>query len=140
MTMPRIRQLLETRLKTWADNRSQALRVAWQSVGFTPTNNETYLRAFLLPAPTVGGDLSGAHRAYTGVFQVSVIAPKGVGVGAAEGIAEEIATLFPDSLRLTIPSPAFALTMTSPMSAGQPLVEPDYFVIPVSAQYRADTV
>lgn len=49
-----IRSLLEARLKAWAAARTPALRIAYQNVAFTPSNNEIYLRAFLIPAaPTV---------------------------------------------------------------------------------------
>lgn len=138
MTMPRIRQLLETRLNTWAAARSPALSIAWQNVPFTPPAG-AYLRAFILPAETDSQTLDGGHREYTGLFQVSVCAPRDTGPGAAESIAEEIATLFPNSLILTIASPAFAVQMVSPMSIGRAIQEPDRYVIPIWARYRADT-
>lgn len=140
MSQSRIRQLLESRLKAWADARSPALRVAWENVDFTPADEETYLQAFLLPAPTVSGDLKGDHRSYTGIFQISVIVPKGNGAGAGEGVANEIATLFPVNLRLSIASPEFEVMVLTPMSIGAAQSEPDKYLLPVSAQYRADTI
>lgn len=140
MTMPRIRQLLETRLNTWAAARNPALPIAWQNKTFDPPSSGSYLRAFILPAPTDSDDLKGDHRKYTGVFQVSVVAPRDTGPGAAESIAEEIAALFPMSQTLTIASPAFSLQMTSPMQIARGIDDADKHVVPVSAQYRADDI
>lgn len=140
MTMPRIRQLLETRLNTWAAARNPALPIAWQNKSFTPPSSGSYLRAFILPAPTESHDLKGDHRKYSGVFQVSVVAPRDTGPGAAEAIAEEIAALFPMSLRMAIASPAFDLILASPMQIARGIDEPDRYVVPVSAQYRADDI
>ncbi len=138
MSHKRVRQLLESRLATWAAARSPALLIAWENQPFTPPAG-TYLRAFLLPAQTDSQTLDGVHRLYTGVFQVSVIAPDSTGPGATEGIADEIAALFPNNLRLTIASPAFVVQLVSPMSQTQGIQTPDRYTVPVSAQYRADT-
>lgn len=138
MTMPRIRQLLEARLSTWAAARSPALQIAWQNHPFTPPAG-TYLRAFILPAPTDSETMQGSHRLYTGTFQVSVIAPRDTGAGAAEAIAEEIATLFPNALRLSIASPAFALQMITPMQIAAAIDDGNRYTVPVSARYRSDT-
>lgn len=139
MTMPRIRSLLELRLSTWASARNPTLPIAWEGVPFEPPAG-MYLRAFIMPAPTDSGDLASAHREYRGVFQVSIAAPNDAGPGAGEAIAEEIAALFPAALRLTIASPAFELLMLTPMSIAQAIPEPDRRVVPVFAQYRADTI
>jgi hypothetical protein len=138
MTQPRIRQLMESRLSTWAAARVPALPVAWEGVPFDPPDT-TYLRAFLMPAPTDSLTLRGNHRLYTGIFQVSVVAPVSAGPGAAEGIAEEIAALFPNALRLTIASPAFVLRTISPMSIARGIQTPDRYTVPVFTQYRSDT-
>lgn len=139
MSQRRIRQLLEDRLATWAAGRATPLSVAWENVPFDPPAG-VYLRAFLLPAPTLSQTLDGAHRQYTGVFQVSIIAPRNGGPGVAEGIASELDTLFPNNLRLTIANPAFAVQIISPMSIAGAIQEPDRYTLPVSCQYRADTL
>lgn len=141
MTMPRIRSLLEGRLSTWAAARSPALAVAWENAAFTPPAG-TYLRAFILPSATRSDDLEGSHRQYTGVFQVSIVAPLGTGPGAAEGIAEELATLFPvvtaTGGRYT--NSGFVVSIITPMANGPFIREPDRNVLPVSCRYRADTI
>lgn len=132
-----IRSLLEGRLKTWAAARIPALRVAYQNVEFTPTPSETYLRAFLLPAGTNSNDLAGVHRLYTGLFQVTIITPAGGGTGAAEGLADELAALYPLNDQLT--KAGFSVQVMTPVNPGPEQQEDTAFALPVSFQYRADT-
>lgn len=133
MSNSKIRQLYEQRLYAWAAGKG--LPVAWQNQPFTPPAT-TYLRAFLLPADTDSLDLEGAHRAYSGVFQVSIVAPTGSGAGAAEALAEEIAALFPCTLRLN--SGAFAVQVAAPVSSGPAIVDDTRYTLPIWFRYRAD--
>jgi len=132
-----IRSLLEARLKAWAAARTPVLRIAYQNVAFTPNNDETYLRAFLIPAGTDSNDLAGAHRLYTGVFQITIVTPVGNGPSGAETIADELAALYPLNDRL-VRNGLTALIMT-PVEPGPELTEDTSFALPVSFQYRADT-
>ncbi|MEL4167263.1 MULTISPECIES: DUF4128 domain-containing protein [unclassified Pseudomonas] len=132
-----IRSLLESRLKAWAAARTPALRIAYQNVPFTPNNGETYLRAFLLPAGTDSNDLAGAHRLYTGLFQITIVTPTGNGPAGAETIADELAALYPLNDRLTR-NGFTALVMTS-VEPGPEQTEDTSFTLPMSFQYRADT-
>jgi len=131
------RKAIESRLATWAAARVPALPVAWENVPFTqPTS--AYLRAFLLPATTTGIDLAGAGRTYRGVYQVSVVAPLNAGPGAAEGIADELAALFPLNTRLSVTG--LTLQVVTPVTAAQGAQDATNFTVPVSFQYRADTI
>ncbi|WP_392889676.1 phage tail terminator-like protein [Pseudomonas migulae] len=132
-----IRSLLEGRLKAWAAARSPALRIAYQNVVFSPAASETYLRAFLLPAGTNSNDLAGAHRLYTGLFQITIVAPAGGGTGAAESLADELAALFPLYDRLT--KTGFSVQVMTPVEPGPEQQGDTAFALPVSFQYRADT-
>jgi hypothetical protein len=137
MSQSIIRKLFETRLKSWADARSPALPVAWQNAPLKG-NPTSYLRAFILPAPTGSDDLEGVHRLYTGIFQVSVVVPVDSGSGSAEGIADEIAALFPNNLALS--DTGFSVQIITPMSIGNPIPGEIHYTVPVFAQYRADTI
>ncbi|MBV4552275.1 DUF4128 domain-containing protein [Pseudomonas sp. SWRI102] len=132
-----IRALLESRLKAWASARTPTMRIAYQNVPFAPNSGETYLRAFLLPAGTDSNDLAGAHRLYTGLFQITIVTPTGNGPAGAETIADEIAALYPLNDRL-IRNGLTALIMT-PVEPGPEQTEDTAFALPVSFQYRADT-
>lgn len=130
-----IRTLYEQRLATWAATKS--LTVAWQNALFTAPAG-AYLRAFLLPADTDSQDLAGAHRAYTGVFQVSIVAPAGQGSVVAETLAAELDALFPNNLLLS--SGAFGVQIVSPCSAGPAIQDGTRYTLPVWFRYRADTI
>lgn len=138
MSTKLVRVILESRLATWAAARSPALRVAYENAPFTPTTGETYLRANMLPAPTQSDDLLGTHRGYLGVFQVSVVRPINVGPGLALDIAAELDTLFPVNGRYT--SGAVTVQVISPPSAAPAFQAENEYIVPVSFQYRADTI
>jgi hypothetical protein len=132
-----IRQIYEARLAAWATARVPALRIAYQGVTFTQAAGETYLESFVLPAGTTSESLGGDHKAYTGVFQVSVIGPAGAGTGKSEGIVDELAALFPlfdrySKAGLTV------VTMT-PVEQGPGIPDGSNWTVPASFQYRADT-
>jgi hypothetical protein len=134
MSQPLIRSLFESRLKPWAASKS--LPVAWQNAAFvTPAG--TFIEAFLLPSTTISLDIAKSHRAYTGTFQISIVASVGTGMGAIEALAGEVASLFPAGLRLT--SSSFAVQIASPASIAAAIQASDYITLPVSFGYRADT-
>lgn len=132
-----IRALLEGRLNTWAAAQTPAIPVAWQNVPFTPPTGR-FLRAWIMPAETGSETLDGAHRRYTGVFQVSVYVAQGTGPGAAETIAEAIAALYP--MNDVLDTTAIAVQITAPMSIAQGFNSDGRYVVPVSCRYRADTI
>lgn len=135
MSQKRIRSLLESRLALFAAARS--LPVAWENAGLDQPAGQ-YLRFNLLKAPTDSSDLAGAHREYSGVCQISVFAPKGIGPSAAESLAVDIAELFPLNLRLA--DGDFAVHVITPCSEGPSLPGDTHFMVPVSFTYRADTI
>lgn len=138
MSQKLCRQAYEARLATWAAARSPALAVSYENTQANPATGATHLRASLLPAETASEDLAGAHRAYRGVFQVSLYVPINTGPGAAAGIADELAALFVLNARLT--AGAITVQQISPASIAPALQVENYYVIPVSFQYRADTI
>jgi hypothetical protein len=132
-----IRQIYEAHLAAWAAARVPALRIAYQGVTFTQTAGETYLEAFTLPAGTNSDALAGDHKAFIGLFQVSVVTPVGSGTGKSEGIVDELAALFPlfdrySKAGLTV------VTMT-PVEQGPGIPDGSNWTVPASFQYRADT-
>jgi hypothetical protein len=83
-------------------------------------------------------DQQGVHRLYAGVWQVSVVKPKGNGLGAALGIEDELAALFPNILKLS--SGGFAMFIRSPMGSGPVIPDELNTLLPISCDYRADTI
>jgi len=133
-----VKTILESRLSSWAAARTPVLRIAYENAAFTPNAGETYLRANLLPADTESQDLAGAHRGYRGVFQVLIVRPVNGGAGPVLNIAAELNALFPVNGRYT--SGAITVQTTTPASAAPALQDESSYIVPVSLQYRADTI
>jgi hypothetical protein len=131
-----IRAAFETRLATWAAAQVPAIPIAYENVTFTPPSGR-YLRSFLLPADTQSLTLDGLHREYIGIYQVSIALPINTGAGAGQMLSAALDTLFPVAAPMT--QGGLNVWVTSPMSAGPAIQEPDRFVIPVSCGYQADT-
>jgi hypothetical protein len=129
------RELFESRLAGWA--KTKGLRVAYQNVNFQPNSGETYLTATLLPALTDSLTLSGDHREYTGIFQVSVVTPAGKGAGAGEALADELSALYPLNDRLS--KGAFVVQIITPVAVARAIPQDTTFTVPASFTYRADT-
>jgi hypothetical protein len=130
-----IRRIYEQRLAAWAGPRG--LRIAYQGVAFEPSDNETYLRAFALPAGTETQTLEGTDRIYTGVFQISIVSPAGNGTGDAEGLVDDLDELFPTFLRLK--QGDFEVMVLTPVEPGPAIVDDTTLTVSASFQYRADT-
>lgn len=134
MSQALIREILESRLKTWADTNGHA--VAWENAE-SPAS-PPFLRCFLLPAPTQSEDLKGDHRLYTGIFQVSVVRVRNETAYKGEIIAAELEALFPKNLRIT--HDGLTVQVWTPVTAARAIQEDDRYTIPVSFQYRCDTI
>jgi hypothetical protein len=132
-----IRQIYEARLAAWAAARAPVLRIAYEGVTFTPTADETYLKAYTMPAGTNSETLGGDHKAYTGVFQVSVVTPSATGTGKAEGIVDELAALFPLNGRYT--KTGLTVMALTPVEPGPGIPDGNSWTVAASFQYRADT-
>lgn len=134
MTQARIRSAFEAALQTWATGAGVA--VAWEAVKFTPSG--TYVRANLLPAATVSLDLLGKHRRYSGIFQVTVIAQDGRGLGAAEALLASLETAFPHTGKFT--ASGLTVQIVRPMSSASPFIADGEVALPCSFRYQTDIV
>lgn len=139
-----IRQLLESRLLTWAE--ANDIRVAFQGQSFTPPvlspsnpDGYTHIRNFLLPASTGSDDLAGAHRVYRGVCANNIITAKGGGAARSGMIAGMLADIFTLNLRLAA-NDGFTVQIVTPLSEAQ-LIEGDVDdTLPTSFQYEAHEI
>lgn len=132
-----IASIYEARLIAWAKALPVPLKVVVENEAYTPANGSTYLKAFTLPAGTTSNTLSGDHKLYTGVFQVSIVTPSGKFRGAAGAVADQIAALFPLYERIT--KGALTVVTMSPVDPGPGIPDDTAFTVPVSFMYRADT-
>lgn len=135
MSQETIRKAFETRLKAWADAQTPAIPVAWPNVAFNPPAGR-YLRAFVLPARTEYLSLDGICRTWRGILQANFCMPIGTGAGTVESLITSFAAAFDTSFS----QDGLRIYLLGPLCAAPAINDPDRYVVPVSASYRADTV
>ncbi len=132
-----IASIYEAKLIAWNAARSDKLKIVFENTAYAPAEGETYLRAFTIPGDTASNTLGGDHRLYTGVFQVSIIAPAGTGKIKTNPITTELVGLFPLYARDT--KGAVTVVTMSPVDPGPGITGDSTYTVPVSFLYRADT-
>ncbi|MEB0106129.1 phage tail terminator-like protein [Pseudomonas sp. MH9.3] len=132
-----IASIYEAKLIAWNAARPEKLKIVFENTAYAPAEGETYLSAFTIPGDTASNTLGGDHRLYTGVFQVSIIAPAGTGKTKTNPIAADIIALFPLYVRDV--KNGFVVTPMTPVDVG-PGITGDYaYTVPLSFSYRSDT-
>lgn len=137
MTHAIIASIYEAKLIAWNAARSEKLKIVFENTAYTPAAGETYLRAFTIPGYTASNTLGGDHRLFTGVFQVSIIAPAGTGKTKTNPIAAELTDLFPLYVRDT--KNGFVVTPITPVDQGPGITGDSTYTVPLSFSYRSDT-
>ncbi|NMZ40449.1 phage tail terminator-like protein [Pseudomonas proteolytica] len=132
-----IASIYEAKLIAWSKARAEPIKVVFENVQYDPADGETYLRAFTIPGDTASNTLGGDHRLFTGVFQVSIIAPAGTGKAKTNPISAELTDLFPLYARDT--KGAVTVVTMSPVDQGPGITGDSTYTVPVSFLYRADT-
>ena len=132
MSHARARQAIEIKLAAWAAARP--IRVANFEEGFEPQTNESYLRAYLLPAGTTCRYLGGEAYEYTGVYQVSIVCPAGQPLETAEALVNELSSLFRVDSALS--RNGFEGLVTEPVDQGPTITESATYTVPASFTYR----
>lgn len=135
MSQQIVRRALEKKLATWAT--ANSLTVAYENVDFTPPDG-AYIRANLLPANTLSETLDRLHRRYSGVFQVTLMMPRGTGPAAAESLVASLVTEFTPSA--TITESSVRVYILDPASAASAIQDMDRYIVPVSINYEAHVV
>ena len=126
-----VRSEVEGKLAVFASSHNPPLPVAYENVAFIkPTGS--WLAIFFLGETTKNRDLAGTGYATYGMFQVSVYAKLGEGMGKVEALAREIVALFP-----IIPKMELTSIEATPHIGGQTVVG-DHVHIPVTVRYRAE--
>jgi len=132
-----IASIYEAKLIAWSKTRVEPIKVVFENVQYDPADGETYLRAFLLPGDTASSTLAGDHRAFIGVYQISIVVPAGTGKTKTNPLVVELAGLFRLYARDT-KSGVTVVTM-SPVEQGPGIADAATYMVPVSFEYRADT-
>ncbi|OCG56819.1 hypothetical protein A9G48_02915 [Gilliamella sp. wkB18] len=133
--MSTISELLESHLDIIANQ--LGLPIIYENIEATP-NDEIYLKSNILPAITTSFDLGGNSRIYKGVYQVSVVAPINTGKSRSQQISEAIIKHFKLNTELTKDN--FSLYINSIPSVYPAITDKTTYTIPISMNYRADTL
>lgn len=129
-----IRAELEARLKTWADAQTPKVPVAFQGAPFTKPADGTFLEAFLLPNDTLNKELSGSRKTYIGLFQVNCWARSGKGMGEVERLAQNVIGIYP-----MLPKSG-AVSIEKTPHAEKSILDSGWVIVPVTIQYRMETI
>lgn len=128
MSIPVIRQALETPLNTWAT--ANSIPVAWQGQGFTKPSNGFFCEAILIPNNTLNREVSMQRTTLIGLFQVNVWMQKGKGTGALEAKAESVKALYP-----TLPKGVVSIEQT-PDIGRIILDDSGWLILPITVKWR----
>ena len=132
-----IASIYETKLIAWNAGRPERLKIAFENMAYTPSAGETYLRAYTIPGDTASNTLGGDHRLFTGVFQVSIIAPAGIGKVQTNPLVAELTSLFPLYARDS--KGELTVVTMSPVDLGPGITGDSTYTVPISFSYRSDT-
>ncbi len=132
-----IATIYEAKLIAWSKARAEPIKVVFENIQYDPADGETYLRAFALPGDTASSTLAGDHRAFIGVYQVSIVAPANTGKIKTNPLVDELTALFPLYARDT--KAGVTVVTMSPVEQGPGITDAATYMVPVSFQYRADT-
>lgn len=126
MTWQTARASLDAKLTTLAG--INTAQIAWPNVAFTPTPGTLWYKVSFIPT-TVAPEIGSGNVHEKGVYQVSVFAPSGVGMGAGLTVADNLVALFN---RVTLTG---GVHCGVPV-LGSPLQEPDWIHIPVQVPFQ----
>ncbi|MBX8528554.1 DUF4128 domain-containing protein [Pseudomonas cichorii] len=132
MSQARARQAIEIKLMGWAAARP--IRVANFEQSFEARPDETYLRAFQLPAGTTCRYLGGEAYEYSGIYQVSIVCPAGQPLATAEALVDELSDLF--RVDSSLSRNGFEGLITEPVEQGPTITESATYTVPASFTYR----
>lgn len=127
MIEQKISAALATRLATLN------LPTQYENSQFNPVAGITYLKEDLLPANNTSTTLNQSTM-HSGIYQVSVYAPKDANKGKGYATAKQVLDLFTRGLRLTYQDLSITIMSASQTPA---FISGDRWVVPISIFYRA---
>lgn len=137
MSQKIVRAGLEKKLNTWAAAQTPVLTVAWENTTFTPPAGP-YIRAFILPEPTLSQTMDKTHRRYAGIMQVDLVMPINGGASPAETLLASLLTAFTPATSFT--ESGVLIYITDPASAAPAVSESSRYTVPVSIPYAAHVI
>ena len=126
-----IQAALDGRLATFA--RENQCDVAWENMTLDSSSDRPYLQCALLPARPYQATLgTGGFIRLSGLYQVNVVCPQGIGSGPPRNLADLLIRHFKPGTSLTRGAVNLGIDCAWRSSAVQ---EPDWYLIPVSVSW-----
>ena len=118
---------------------SKGWQVIIENTSANPTLNTPYLKTFLLPSNASSNTLSGDHKRYTGVYQITLVVPVGEGPGRTTVVSKELQALFPIFGRVAFDTAADSeVVIMTPIDEMNGTPKDGAFYTPFSFNYRSD--
>lgn len=128
-----IRSELESKLITFGSAQYPTIPVAVQNVSFTKPAGKPFLEIIFLASVTINPAVDAAGERETGLMQINVCIPEGVGTKAANDLIASIKALYP-----VLPKTG-TVSIDQPPQIGTGFSRTDgYWVIPMTFKYRQE--
>ena len=124
---------IEGKLITWAKSKSPALPTITGTQD-ADLPKSTFIKGNALPASARTECLQGDEITYIGLYQVMICCPPQEKINIAEGLINEIQSLFPVDSDIGVA--AFNGSITDAVDQGPTIVEDSRYNVPVTIPYR----
>jgi L-rhamnose isomerase len=135
MSHARVRTLFSAALANFAQQKNMKVSYDNVSDGF---DNEDHIESHIIPADTFSETLSGDHKAFIGMFQMTIVTQYGTGYLKTESLVEELQTVFKLNEMFT-DTTGFSVQVTSPIHTPEGKQVGGQWRVPCYLNYRADT-
>lgn len=141
MSKSLIRKLLEKRLEDNIGSISTPLgplTIIWENVESERDISKPFIIPFIVPAENDSLSLQQTDTWFSGLFQITLVIPANSGSQWPDNVADAIAALFPNNLRM-IDTSGFVVTVGSPPTVYSGISDETGYNIPISVTYRANS-
>lgn len=135
MSHARVRNLFSAALAAYASTKGS--KVSYDNVK-TEFTSDVHIKSHLMPADTFSDTLSGDHKGFIGLYQMTVVTKMGIGTLPADQVAEDLQTIFEINKRF-VDANGFAVQVTTPLHTHEGKQVDGEWVVPCYFNYRADT-
>lgn len=134
MSHARVRKIFSALLADYSEQKN--IPVSFDNVSATLSND--HIETHLIPSDTFSDTLGGDHKAFIGMFQMTLVVQYNTGLLKAETITEELQNIFLVNKMFTDTS-GFSVQVTSPIKTTEGKQTGVQWRIPCWFDYRADT-
>lgn len=127
------RAAIETKLLNWGKSKSPVLP-SFFGVQKADVTKPVFIRGFILPASARTECLQGDEITYIGLYQVTISCDPAQPFNVAEGLINEIQSLFPVDSDIGVA--AFNGSITDAVDQGPTIIEDSRYNVPVTIPYR----